>query len=79
MMDTIGTRWYGNTTKDGIRASIYFGSRSSDDGKVTVYGYHAELLHDGGVALIPKKLGFYRTKAEAILRLKNEYPEISFE
>lgn len=77
-MDTIGTRWYASPTQNGLKPSIYFGSRSSDDGKVTVSGYYAEVLRDGGVALIPERLGFYRTKDEAIVRLKNDFPEISF-
>jgi hypothetical protein len=85
-METIGTRYYADGCNDDVKASIYYGSRSTPDGRHTAYGYWSELLHphysgDGdkrSVFYTIEKLGFYRTKEEAIIRLKNESPDISF-
>ena len=87
-METIGTRYYADGCNDKVTASIYYGSRSTPDGAHTAHGYWAELLrtcYEGKATCgadtaiyTPEKLGFYRTKEQAIIRLKNEYPDISF-
>ena len=87
-METIGTRYYAKGCNDEVTASIYYGSRSTANGQHTAYGYYAELLRPcyegeatcGAKTAIytPERLGFYRTKEEAIIRLKNECPAITF-
>lgn len=77
-MNTIGTRFY---FSNDDRASIFYGSRSTPDGKHTAFGYYAELLekHENQTSVVyrPIKLGFYRTQEEAIRRLKNEIPDLN--